>query len=88
MKGFVKQLSQTKKVDRNDLVYKYKGKSPDEKFDKYDNALDLINKIKNGEIKLSKAKNDQTILKSYLGGIKKGNKKKGSKEQRKRTIQY
>ena len=36
-----------KKVNHDDLVYKYKGKSPDEKFDKYDNALDLINKIKN-----------------------------------------
>ena len=35
-----------KKVNRDDLVYRYKGKSPDEKCDKYDNALDLINKIK------------------------------------------
>ena len=44
------------KVNFNDLVYRYKGKSPDEKFDKYDNALDLIDKIQNGEIKLTDAK--------------------------------
>ena len=49
----------TKKINLDDLIYKYKGKSPNEKFNQYDNALDLIDKIKNGEIKLSKAKNDQ-----------------------------
>ena len=71
-----------KKVNRGDLVYRYKGKSSDEKFDKYDNALDLVNKIQNGEIKLFNAKNDQIIFKSYLGAIKKGNNKKRSKEQK------
>ena len=69
-----------KKGNSNDLVYRYKGKNPDEKFDKYDNALDLINKIQNGEIKLSNIKNDQIIFKSHLGKIKKGSKK--SKEQK------
>ena len=68
------------KVHRDDLVYRYKGRSPDEEFDKYDNALDLINKIRNGEIKLAEAKNDQTIFKSHFGEIKKGNNKKRSKE--------
>ena len=48
-----------KKVNHDDLVYKYKNKNKNEEFDKYDNALDLINKIRNGEIKLSEAKNDQ-----------------------------
>ena len=41
------------KVNHDDLVSRYKGKTPDEKFDKYDNALRLIDKIKNGEIKLA-----------------------------------
>ena len=44
------------RVNRNDLIYRYKGRSPDEKFDKYDNTLDLINEIKNGKIKLSDVK--------------------------------
>ena len=70
-----------KKVNRDDLVYRYKGGNPDEEFDKYDNTLDLINKIRNGEIKLAQVKNDQTIFKSHFGEIKEGNNKKRSKEQ-------
>ena len=35
-----------KKVNHDDLIYRYKGKTSNEKFDKYDNALDLINKVK------------------------------------------
>ena len=69
-----------KRVNRNDLVYRYKSRSLDKKFDKYDNALDLIDKIQNGEIKLSDVKNDQIKLESYMGEIKKGVKK--SKEQK------
>ena len=45
-------------------MYRYKGKSLDEEFDTYDNALDLINKTKNVEIKLEDVKNDQKIFKS------------------------
>ena len=37
-----------KKINLDDLIYRYKGKTPVEKFDKYDNALNLIDKIKNG----------------------------------------
>ena len=44
------------KVNHDDLIYRYKGKTPDEKFDKYDNALNLIDEIKNGETKLAEAK--------------------------------
>ena len=59
------------KVNRNDLVYRYKGKSSDTIFDEYDNELDLINKIRNDEIKLDNTKNDQINFKSYLGEIMK-----------------
>ena len=69
------------KVNPDDLVYRYKDKTPDKKFDKYDNSLNLINKIKNGEIKLAEAKNDQIRFKLNLVEIKKGNNKKRSKEQ-------
>ena len=47
------------KFNPDDLLYIYKGKAPDEKFDKYDNALNLIDKLENGEIKLAEVKNDQ-----------------------------
>ena len=77
-----------KKVDIDDLVYRYRGKSPNEKFDKCDNALDLINKIRNGEIKFSIAKNDQIIFKSHLDEIKKRKQQKKIKRAKKHTIQY
>ena len=44
-------------------MYRYKGRTPDEKFGKYDNAFDLIDQMKNGEIKLAEAENDQTNFK-------------------------
>ena len=70
------------KVNRDDLIYRYKGRTPDEKFDKYDNVFDLIDQIKNSEIKLADAEKDQRNLKSSLGKIKKGNNKKRSKDQK------
>ena len=70
------------KVNRDDLIYGYKGRTPDEKSDKYDNAYDLINKIENGEIKLADAEKDQINFKSSLGEIKQGSNKKRSKEQK------
>ena len=75
-----------KKVDLDDLIYKYKGNTPNEEFNTYDNALDLIDKIKNGEIKLAEVKSNQINFKSNSGEIKKGSKK--SKEQIKRNIQH
>ena len=75
-----------KKVDLDDLIYKYKGNTPNEEFNTYDNALDLIDKIKNGEIKLAEVKINQINFKSNSGEIKKGSKK--SKEQIKRNIQH
>ena len=34
------------KGSRDCLIYRYKGKTPDEKFNTYDTVLDLIDKIK------------------------------------------
>ena len=69
-----------KKVNLGDLLYRYKGKISNDDFSKYDNALDLIDEIRKGEISLSDAKNNQNTFKLYLGEIKKGAKK--SKEQK------
>ena len=71
-----------KKVNSDDLIYRYKGNTADAKFDKFDNALNIINKIQNGEISLADVKNNQEKIKSYIGEIKKGNKKHRSKEQK------
>ena len=71
-----------KKVNLDDLIYRYKGNTADLKFDKFDNALNIINKIQNGEMSLADVKNNQEKFKSYLGEIKKGNKKHRSKVQK------
>ena len=57
-----------RKVDK--LVFKYKGKTPGEDFSKFNNALDLTSKIRNGEISLIKAIDEQAKLKSDMGEIK------------------
>ena len=77
-----------KKVNHDDLIYRYKGKTPDENFDTYDNALNLIDKIKNDEMKLAEAKNNRIKSKSNLGDIKKGNNKKRPKEQKNALLKY
>ena len=72
-----------KKVNSDDLIYRYKGNTADLKFDEFDNALNIINKKQNGEIRLADVKNNQEKFKSYLGEIKKGKK---SKEQKKHFV--
>ena len=46
------------KVDTNKLIFEYKDNTPDEDFSKFDNALDLIGKIRNGENSLNEAKDE------------------------------
>ena len=79
--SFEKINSPDKKVDIDKLVFKYKGNTPDEYFSKFNNTLDLINKIIDGEISLNEAKNEQTKLGPNMGEIKKVRKKYLSKEK-------
>ena len=71
-----------KKGNSDGLIYRYKGNTADAKFDNFDNALNIINKIQNSEMSLADVKNNQEKFKTYLGEIKKGNKKHRSKEQK------
>ena len=66
-----------KKVNSDDLIYRYKGNTADAKFDQFDNAFSILDKIRDGKISL--AKNDQAELKLNLNKIKKGNKRHRSK---------
>ena len=47
-----------KKVNSDDLIYRYKGKFADTKFDEFYNALGVINKIRDGKEDLAKVKNN------------------------------
>ena len=69
-----------KKVNSDDLIYTYKGKFADTKFDEFDNAFGIINKIRDGKEDLADVKKNQQRFKYYLGEIKKSAKK--SKEQK------
>ena len=64
------------KVNSDNLICRYKINIVDVKFDEFDNAFDIIDKIRDGKIDLSDVKNNQEKFKSYFGEIKKGNKKK------------
>ena len=45
-----------KLVDSDDLIYRYKGRTADSNSKEFDNALGIMNKIKNGKISLTAAK--------------------------------
>ena len=71
-----------KKVNSDDLIYRCKSRAADAKFDKFDNAFDTVDKIKNGEISLTDVKNNQDKFKSNLGEIKSGKNKKYQKSKK------
>ena len=50
-KEIYNKLTEEKKVDTDKLLFKYKGNTADQDFSRFDNALDLIDKIKKGEIR-------------------------------------
>ena len=64
------------------MIYRCKGNTPNEEFNTYDNASDLIDKIKNGEMKLAEVKNKQNNFRSNLGETKRGS--TNSKDQNKK----
>ena len=72
-----------KKVNSDDLIYRYKGRLADTNFDEFGNALGIINKMQDGKKDVAEIKNNQQKFKYYLGEIKKGAKK--SKEQKNTT---
>ena len=61
------------------MIYRYKGKTADAKFDEFDNAINIASKVQDSKIDLADVKNNQQKFKSYLGEIKKGNKSKVQK---------
>ena len=79
---FDKTNNLDKSVDTNKLICKCKGDTASEHFSGFDNALNLIEKIRNGEISLNEAKDEQEKLKSKNGEIKKVRKKHLSKESK------
>ena len=76
------------KVNDDNLIYRYKGRIADAKLDKFDNALDIIDKIRNGETSLTDVKSNQAKFKSNLTEVKKArkNRTKGQKDTLYNTV--
>ena len=88
MKGQKKKLIQIKKVNSDDLIYRYKGNTADVKFNEFDNALDIADKIRDGKIDLANVKNNQEKLKYYLGEIIKRKQKTQIKSAKEHYVYY
>ena len=58
-----------KKVNSDGLIYRYKGNTSNVKFDQFDNAFSLLDKMRDGKISLTNAKNDQAEFKLDLNEI-------------------
>ena len=71
------------KVNNDDLIYKYKGKFADTKFDEFDSALGINNKIRDGNEDLAGVRKNQQRSKYCLDETKEFFDAKKSKEQRK-----
>ena len=52
-------------------MYRYKGNTADAKLDAFGNAFIILDKIRDGKISLTDAKNDQVEFESNLGDIEK-----------------
>ena len=50
-----------KRVNSDDLIYRYKGNTAAEKFDEFDNALDIVNKIRESKAELAGLKNNKNL---------------------------
>ena len=70
-----------KKVNSDDLIYKYKDYTANAKFYEFVNALNLLDTIRDREITLPNARNDQAKFNLSLRERSKVNKKCRTKEQ-------
>ena len=69
------------KVNNDNLIYRYKGWTADAKFEKFNNALDIIDKIRNSKTSLTDVKSNRAKFKSNLTEVKKAYKTR-AKEQK------
>ena len=80
MKGVKEIINLDEKVNNNDLIYRYqKSIAPNLDFNRFNNALDIIDKIRDGKIKLEGVRYNQKKFKSCLGEIKKETNQKSKK---------
>ena len=67
------------KIDYNNLKYVVESSGHEYRFNKIEDPVTFLNKIKNGEISLKEAKDQQQNYYNYLNTIRKGNKNANQK---------
>ena len=67
---FNKLVDQRLEVNSGDLRYRCKVNTADAKFDKFDNAFNILDEMRDGKKGLANSKNDQAKHKSNLSEIK------------------
>ena len=67
------------KIDYNNLKYAVASRGDEYRFNKIEDPITFLNKIKNGEISLKEAKDQQQNYYSYLNMIRRGNKNASQK---------
>ena len=80
MKGLKKITNLDERVNGDDLIYRYEGTTDNVKFDEFNNALDIVNKKRDGKTELADVENNQQKFKYFLGKIKKVVKNQKSKK--------
>ena len=69
-----------KKVDRDNLLYEFKGKTKEIDFSKYISSIDMMNGIRDGDISLTIAVLNQNGLSNEKAEISVGNPKHNFKK--------
>ena len=59
-----------KRFDSKNLIYRYKGNTPDVEFNRFDNAINIVNKIRDVQKELTNVKKNQEKFKPLLNEIK------------------
>ena len=70
-----------KKVDRDNLLYEFKGKTNETDFSKYISSIDMMNSIRDGDISLTIAVLNQNNLSKEKAEVSAGNPKHKSKKK-------
>ena len=55
----MKGLKKDERVDSKNLIYRHKNNTDDINFNAFDNALDIVNRIRDGKKDLADVKNNQ-----------------------------
>ena len=71
-----------KKVNYDNFLYEFTGKTKDTDFNQFDHTFSFFNKIRDGKISLTNAKIDKENFNKDLNEAKRGNTKHKSKKQK------